>query len=84
MIISVSVSKEDLHLIDEYCELIGIPRSTFFIRSALKEVGVHSTDINATYPKAEEPNVRKKVKPSVRKKEPAYFNPVPKPKKGKK
>ena len=46
MRISVSISKEDLQLIDEYCEVVGIPRSKFFVRCALKEVGVHKKDID--------------------------------------
>ncbi len=44
MIISVSVNKEDLTLIDEFRG--DIPRSTFLISSALKEAGVHKKDID--------------------------------------
>lgn len=47
MIISVSISKEDLTLIDEYRG--DVPRSKFLISSALKEVGVHEKDIDVIY-----------------------------------
>ena len=51
MRINISISPEDLHLIDDYCKATGIKRSTFLTRSALKEVGVHEKDIDHFYPK---------------------------------
>lgn len=50
MRVNISITKEDLFLIDEYCETIGIPRSKFFTRTALNEVGVHPKDIEALHP----------------------------------
>ena len=81
MRINVSITKEDLQLIDDYCTSTGIKRSTFFTRSALKEVGVHKKDIDAIYSKANDRTNFPTSKP--KKKEPVHFNPVPKPKKKK-
>ncbi len=41
MRISVSITKEDLQLIDDHCKSTGIKRSTFLTRSALKELVAH-------------------------------------------
>jgi len=41
MLISISISKEDLFLIDEYCDSIGISRSKFLVRSGLKETNTN-------------------------------------------
>ncbi len=38
MIVSVSVSKENLQIIDDYCKSVGLKRSTFLTRSAIKEI----------------------------------------------
>jgi len=58
MIICVSITKEDLRLVDDYCMTTGLKRSTFLTRSALKEVGVHRKDIDYDYPV---PNQKLKV-----------------------
>ena len=67
MIISISVSKEDLRLIDDYCSSTGIPRSRFFVKSALKEVGVHPKDLkepitSKSFSKAIEKRMKKEQK----------------------
>ncbi len=41
MRISVSITKEDLQLIDDHCKSMGIWRSAFLTRSALKELVAH-------------------------------------------
>jgi len=47
MIISVSISKEDLILIDNYRG--DIPRSKLLVKSALKEAGIHDTTPDVIY-----------------------------------
>ena len=53
MRINISIPKEDLELIDQYCFSTGMKRSTFLTRSALKEIGVHKKDIDYGYPSEE-------------------------------
>jgi hypothetical protein len=48
--VHISVTKEDLQLIDEYRDISGVSRSKFFVKAALKEVGVHKKDIEYSYP----------------------------------
>ena len=62
VIITISLTKEDLYLVDEYCKGIGIPRSKFFVRSALKEVGVHKKDIDHVYKKPSKESPKKSPK----------------------
>ena len=47
MRINISISKEDLKLIDQYCYATGMKRSAFLTRSALKVV--EGYDENAAY-----------------------------------
>lgn len=80
MRINMSISKENLHLIDEHCKTSGVKRSTFLVMSALIRVGSIVIEqapgevqvLTGKQWKKE----RRKIEDNVE-----YFNPVPKPKK---
>lgn len=38
-IISISIGEESLNLIEKYCDINSLNRSSFFIKSALKQIG---------------------------------------------
>ena len=59
MRINISIPKESLELIDQWCFATGMKRSTFLTRSALKEIGVHGKDYSELLP------VHEKIKESV-------------------
>ena len=81
MRINISITTEDLQLIDDYCNSTGIKRSTFLTRSALKEVGVHEKDIEHGYPKESEVSeIEKEVEKIIPRPPITHLYPVPKPK----